>query len=119
MKTNSLIVLAAVTIASVIQINAQVLSPRAEANKTKVVAATPSEVDLTRQADGPALSPRAQAAANRVGTKCNHEGDTLAAVKGSRLSPRAQSQLGSARNFEVAALGTKSGKDCTSPCCKK
>lgn len=118
--TTSLTVLAAVALASIALVQAQVLSPRAEANKTRIVAGTNSDVDLVNKAAGPALSPRAQATVTKVTPRSDHEGDSLAATRNSRLSPRAQSQLGTTKSFEVAPLGTKSKKDCTTGgCCKK
>ena len=94
--------------------NAQILSPRAEANKTRVVSGRTE--DVTRKS---ALgSPRAIANATIIAPKAADEVDTLAVIRNSRLSPRAQSQAGSAQ-FEVAVLGGKDAKNCDSACCKK
>ena len=83
----------------------QVLSPRAEANKTRVVAGTATDPDLLREIRGSVKSPRAQMNEIRIVSKLAHEVDTLAAIRNSKLSPRAQQQLGTGPQFEIAPMG--------------
>ena len=90
--------------------NAQSLSPRAEANKNRIVSG--STEDLAHKTTPG--SPRSQANAARIAAKSDDGGDTLGAIRSSKLSPRAQQQAGDSQ-FQVAVqAGT-----CDSPCCKK
>jgi hypothetical protein len=112
LKTLTIALTAAAALTTVA--TAQTLSPRAEANKTRV--ASGSTEDLGRST---ALgSPRGLANATRIAPAPAHEGDTLAAIRNSRLSPRAQTQRGGA-DFQVAVLGTADAKSCSEACCKK
>ncbi len=110
-KLNLFIIASAVVLGAELRTYAgDYISPKADAQRPRVVSGVQHDRDLVAEARNASVSPRAQANLNRtIASGAARESDTLAGVRSSTLSPKAQDLAGDrTRTFTLAPLGSKS-----------